>query len=95
MELAHIKAIVLEAQRAGRGIGLEDLKGVRERVKASRPQRARFGHWSLGELQTFVVYKAPAAGVPVLFVDRKYTRKGCPACKVIAADNRPNQVTFS
>jgi putative transposase len=96
MELvANIKAIVLEARRAGRGIGLEDLKSVRERVKASRPQRARFGQWSFGELQTFVVYKARAAGVPVLFVDRKYTHKGCPACKAIDADTRLNQVTFS
>jgi IS605 OrfB family transposase len=96
MELvANIKAIVLETRRAGGGIGLEDLKSVRERVKASRPHRARFGHRSFGELQTFVVYKARPAGAPVLFVDRKYSRKGCPACKVIDADTRLNQVTFS
>jgi hypothetical protein len=38
------KAIVLEAQHSGRGVGLEELKDVHERVKASRPQRAR--NWS-------------------------------------------------
>jgi putative transposase len=46
-------------------------------------------------LQTLVVYKARLAGVPVLFVDPKYTGKGCAECGVIDAKIRPNQVTFS
>jgi putative transposase len=89
------KAIVLAAQRSGRAIGLEDLKGIRERVKASRPQRARLGHWSFGPLQTFVACKARRAGIPVLFVAPKYPSKGCPACGAIDDKNRANQATFS
>jgi putative transposase len=86
---------VSEAQRSGRGIGLEDLKGIRERVKASRRQRARLGNGSFGPLQTFVAYKVRRASIPVLFVDPKYTSQGCPACGTIDAKNRPNQATFS
>jgi hypothetical protein len=31
----------------------------------------------------------------VLFVDPKCTGKGCPACRLIDADNRRNHVAFS
>ena len=83
------------AQRSGRGIGLEDFKGIRERVKASRPRRAGLGDCSFGPLQTFVAYKARRAGIPVLFVDRKYPSKGCPAWGALDDKNRANQATFS
>jgi putative transposase len=36
-----------------------------------------------------------ADGIPVLFVDPKYTSKGCPACGTIDDKNRTNQATFS
>ena len=90
-----LQAIGLAARRSGRGIGLGDLKGIRERVKASRPQRARLGHCSFGQLQTFVAYKARRAGIPVLFVAPKSTPKGRPACAAINDKNRANQATFS
>jgi putative transposase len=77
------------------GIGLEDLKGIRERVKASRPQRARLGNGSFAQLPTFVAYKARRAGIPALFVDPKYTSQGCPACGTIDHKNRLSQATFS
>jgi IS605 OrfB family transposase len=48
---------VLEAQRSGRAIGLEDIKIVRDRVKASRSHRAKLGNWSLGQFRQFVEYK--------------------------------------
>jgi putative transposase len=72
-----------------------DLKGIRERVKASRPQRARLGHWSFGPLQIFVAYKARRAGIPVLFVDPKHPSKGRPAWGTIDDENRADQATFS
>ncbi len=34
------KHVVAEAERTGRGIGLEDLTGIRERVRLRKPQRA-------------------------------------------------------
>jgi len=89
------KAIVVEAQRSGRGIGLEDLKHIRTRVKARRSHRARLGNWSFAQLQAFIAYKAKRAGVPVLFVDPRYTSQGCSSCGTIDKKNRPNQATFS
>jgi len=88
------KAIVWAAYRAGRGIGLEDLKGIRARVKASRRQRARLANWSFGPLQTFIAYKARRGGIAMLFAGPD-TRKGGPACGAIDAKNRAHQATFS
>lgn len=88
------KAIVLEAQRSGRGIGLEDLKHIRARVKARRKHRARLSNWSFGQLQVFVAYKAQRAGVPVFFVDPRNTSKGCSQCGHVDKKNRQDQATF-
>lgn len=89
------KEIVIEAQRSGRGIGLEDLRGIRERVKARRQHRDRLGNWSFGQLRDFVTYKAKRAGVLVLFVDPRYTSQGCSCCGSTDKRNRPDQATFS
>ena len=89
------KAIVMEAQRSGRGIGLEDLKHIRTRVKARRSHRARLGNWAFAQLQGFVAYKAKRLGVPVLFVDPRHTSQGCSCCGAIDKKNRPDQATFS
>src|SRR6266511_1478069 len=40
------KRIVAEAERTGRGIALEDLKGIRGRVRLRRPQRATLHTWA-------------------------------------------------
>ena len=89
------KAIVVTAQRSGRGIGLEDLKHIRARVKARRSHRARLDNWSFAQLQTFVAYKAKRVGVPVLFIDPRYTSQACSSCGSIDKRNRPDQATFS
>lgn len=89
------KALVSEAERTSRGIGLEQLKGIRQRVTArGSNQRARLGNWGFGQLGAFVVYKAKRAGVPVVFVDPRYTSRECAACGCIDKKNRPNQATF-
>jgi IS605 OrfB family transposase len=89
------KAVVLEAQRSGRAIGLEDIKIVRNRVKASRSHRAKLGNWSFGQFRQFVEYKTRRAGIPVLFVNPTNTSRTCPECGLISKANRPNQATFS
>ena len=38
------KRIVTEAQRTGRGIAVEDLTGIRDRVRLRKPQRATLSH---------------------------------------------------
>ena len=89
------KALVTTAERTGRGLALEDLKHIRERVTARRSQRARLHNWSFGQLRTFVAYKAAMGGVPVLAVDPRHTSIGCSCCGVIDKQNRPDQATFS
>ncbi len=88
------KAVVLEAERTGRGIALEQLKGIRTRVTARSNQRARLGNWGFGQLSAFVQYKAKRAGVPVYFVDPRNTSRQCSACGCIDRKNRTNQATF-
>lgn len=89
------KAIVQNAQRSGRGIGLENLKHIRGRVKARRAGRSRLHSWSFHQLQTYIAYKARMAGVPVAHVDPRYTSQACSCCGAIDKKNRPNQATFS
>ena len=89
------KRIVTAAKDTGRGIALEDLSGIRERVTARRAQRATLHSWSFFQLRTFVEYKARLAGVPVVAVDPRNTSRTCPACSHIDKRNRPSQDTFS
>ena len=89
------KAFVREAERTGRGLALEKLKGIRARVTArSGNQRARLGNWAFAQLSDFLAYKAKRAGVPVRFVDPRYTSQTCHVCGLIDKRNRPNQATF-
>jgi putative transposase len=89
------KALVIDAERTGRGLALEDLTHIRSRVTARRKHRNRLSNWSFGQLRAFLAYKAKRAGVPVAFVDPRYTSKACAECGSIDNRNRPNQATFS
>lgn len=89
------KSIVREAQRTGRGIALEQLKGIRDRIRARRRQRRTLHSWAFGQLQSFVSYKATRAGVPVQFVDPRNTSRTCSCCGHIDRANRPSQSRFS
>ena len=89
------KALVIDAERTGRGLALEELTHIRTRVTARRKHRNRLSNWSFGQLRAFLSYKALRAGVPVAFVDPRYTSKACAECGSIDNRNRPNQATFS
>jgi len=89
------KRIVTAAKDTARGIALEDLSGIRERVTVRRAQRATLHSWSFFQLRSFVEYKARLAGVPVVAVDPRNTSRTCPACGHIDKRNRPSQDTFS
>jgi IS605 OrfB family transposase len=89
------KRIVAEAQRTGRGIALEDLKGIRERARFRRPQRATLHSWAFHQLGRFVVYKARRAAVPVVHVNPAYTSQECAECHHIDRRNRPSQAMFA
>jgi IS605 OrfB family transposase len=89
------KTIVEAAKRTGRGIALEDLKGIRERTRArGGDARNRLSGWSFHQLFSFLSYKAQRAGVPVVRVDPRYTSQTCPECGHRERSNRKSQSEF-
>lgn len=90
------KRIVATAQGTGRGIALEDLSEIRDRVTVRRSQRvALHSNWSFYKLRRFVEYKAQRAGVPIIVVDPRNTSRTCPVCGCIDKLNRKSQRSFS
>jgi IS605 OrfB family transposase len=92
------KALVRTAQGARRGIALEDLKGIRERINAQRTvskrQRRVLHSWSFGQLRAFIAYKAALAGVKVALVNPAYTSQTCSRCGHAEKANRTSQAKF-
>ena len=89
------KDIVETARRTNRGIAIEDLKGIRARVRARRDQRAVLHSWSFAQLGLFLTYKAAIAGVPLVKVDPRNSSRECSRCSHIEKLNRPSQSRFS
>ncbi|MUL61197.1 transposase [Mycobacterium sp. CBMA 213] len=88
------KRIVAEAERTGRGIAVEELTGIRERVRLRKPQRATHTSWAFAQLGVFLTYKAARAGVPIIAVDPAYTSQRCTTCGHIDKRNRTSQARF-
>lgn len=88
------KTIVTEAARTGRGIAVEELTGIRERVRLRKPQRVTLHSWSFHQLTSYLTYKSRRAGVPLVQVDPRYTSQTCHACGHRGKGNRPDQETF-
>jgi len=88
------KKIVGAAQRTESGISMEDLKGIRDRVRANKKQRRSLHSWSFAQLQSFILYKAERAGVPVRFVDPRNTSRTCGECGCVDKRNRKGQAVF-
>jgi putative transposase len=88
------KRIVAEAERTGRGIAVEELTGIRERVRLRKPQRATHASWAFAQLGAFLTYKAARAGVPFVQVDPAYTSQRCTHCGHIDRRNRTSQAQF-
>ncbi|MFF3891720.1 RNA-guided endonuclease InsQ/TnpB family protein [Streptomyces sp. NPDC001812] len=89
------KHVVAEAERTSRGIALEDLTGIRGRVRLRKPQRATHSSWAFAQLGAFIAYKARRAGVPVVHVDPAYTSRTCAECGHLDRANRASQARFA
>ena len=75
------KAVVAEAVEHGVGsIAMEELTHIRDRIKAGRRMRGRLHRWAFRQLQSFVEYKAHAAGIAVVYVDPAYSSRTCSYC---------------
>lgn len=88
------KEIVSEAERTGRGIALEELGGIRERVRLNRSQRDRISNWPFSQLGRYIAYKAQISGVPVIEVDARHTSQMCPLCHHTERGNRKTRDQF-
>lgn len=88
------KCIVKKAKDTVRGIAVEDLSGIRERVTVRKGQRAMHGGWSFFQLRSFLEYKAALAGVPTIAVDPRNTSRTCPQCGNVDKGNRRSQSEF-
>ncbi|MFF7979758.1 zinc ribbon domain-containing protein [Streptomyces sp. NPDC007901] len=75
----------------GRGIAVEELGGIRERVRLRRDRRGTLSSWPFRQLGQYLAYKAMRAGVPFLEVDAAYTPQRCPRCAHPERANRPGR----
>lgn len=88
------KHLVGKAKGTRRGIALEDLKGIRDRVTVTKAQRADLHSWGFHQLRAFIAYKAAIAGVPVRLVDPRDTSRTCHRCGHCDKRNRPTRDDF-
>lgn len=89
------KTIVQTAQRTSRGIAVEELTGIRQRVTArGGDARNRLSGWAFAQLYAFLSYKATLAGVPVVKVDPRNTSRTCAECGHCQKSNRKSQSEF-
>lgn len=88
------KQIVEKAKGTGRGIAVENLTGIRDRVRLRRSQRDDLHSWGFHQLRSFLSYKAALAGVPLVAVDPRYTSQTCSVCGHCEKSNRQSQSSF-
>jgi putative transposase len=88
------KRIVAKAKDTGKGIAIEELGGIRNRITVRRSQRATLHSWAFSQLRGFIEYKSKLDGVPVIAVDPRNTSRTCPVCGCVDKANRKSQAVF-
>jgi len=88
------KKTVAKAIRQRKGVALEDLKGIRARLRVRKAHRRQLHSWAFAQLQDFITYKARLGGVPVALVDPRNTSRTCPKCGSVEKKNRKSQARF-
>lgn len=87
------RVIVAKAAASCKELALEDLTGIRG-ANVRHEQRAEHHSWAFFQLRLYLVYKAAAAGVPVVLVDPAYTSQACSGCGHCERANRRSQGVF-
>lgn len=83
------KAIVAEAVRKKAVVKLEDLTGIRDRLKRFSPTwNRKVNAWAFSELETMIRYKGALAGVEVVSVAARNTSRECSKCGVVDKSSR-------
>jgi len=74
------RALVDFAKEHNLGIIMEDLKGMRNRIRYGKNLNRRLHSWNFRRLQFYIDYKARLEGLPVVYVSPKGTSSLCPVC---------------
>lgn len=88
------KQIVALAKRTSRAIAVEDLTGIRKRIRAKKARRTTLHSWSFHQLGGFLEYKSKRVGVPILRVDPAYSSQECSECGHTTKSNRKTRDRF-
>jgi len=89
------KRLVATAANSRKALAIEDLSGIRDRANCfSREMRWLMGNWAFDQLKQFLVYKAEAAGIPLVSVDPRNTSRTCSKCGHCDKANRKSQAKF-
>jgi IS605 OrfB family transposase len=88
------KQIARKAEGTGRGVGIEDLTGIRDRTTVRRADRAEHSGWAFHQLRAFLQYKCAEKGIPFVAVEARDTSRTCPRCGCVDRRNRPSQAEF-
>lgn len=88
------KELVARAERTNRGIALEELTGIRDRVRVRKAQRRQHSSWSFADLRAKIEYKAKLMSIPVIAVDPRNTSRTCNECGHCEKANRQSQDRF-
>jgi len=86
---------IIQATPLGGTVVLENLRGIRSRVRVRHGAQARRIHgWSFSQLRSFIVYKAEERGCTVAGVDPRHTSQQCSRCGHVARNNRRSRALF-
>ena len=88
------KQVVNLAQHTNRAIALENLQGIRFRVRVRKQQRSDLHSWAFNDLRQKIEYKAKLSGIPVVAVGPRNTSRMCSVCGYIDKANRKSQSSF-
>ena len=89
------KSIVQTAKRTNRAVAIENLAGIRTRIRARKRERTKLHSWSFAELGGFLAYKCQRAGVKVVKVDPRHTSQRCSKCGHTEKTNRKSRSEFA
>ena len=78
------KSIVKQAKANRLGIVMKNLKGIRKLYRKGNgqgpPFRGRMNSWTFYEVQRQIDYKARWEGIPISYVNPRYTSRNCSKC---------------
>ncbi|MBV9850716.1 MAG: transposase [Armatimonadetes bacterium] len=90
------KHLVSKALAGQKALAIEELRGIRDRMRAmvQKTQRYERLSWAFAQLRAFLRYKCEAAGIPLIVVDPRNTSRTCVVCGHCAKENRRSQSEF-